>query len=102
MPLGREKGRKCGECQFCCTALAIDDPNLFKYGAERCQHQCAYGCAIYQRRPMDCREFECLWLVGFGSDDERPDRVGYLQLLVRYRGEDRPSVMRVGPNGKPM
>lgn len=94
---GRVRGRKCGECQFCCTALAIDDLN--KPGDTRCRHQCASGCAIYRRQPMDCREFECLWLSGFGGDDERPDRVGYLQLLS-YESKDRLSVMRIGPDAE--
>jgi hypothetical protein len=48
---------------------------------------------------MDCREFECLWLSGFGGDDERPDRVGYLQLLS-YESKDRLSVMRIGPDAE--
>ncbi len=32
------------------------------------------ACGIYETRPQSCRQFECLWLQGFGSESERPDR----------------------------
>jgi hypothetical protein len=96
---GRAKGRKCGECTFCCVALAIDEP-LNKPGGTPCKHLCG-GCSIYRKRPPDCREFECLWLVGFGPEAHRPDRVGYLELLAES-ADSKLSVLRIGADGKPM
>jgi Fe-S-cluster containining protein len=33
------------------------------------------GCNIYETRPKGCRDFQCEWLKGYGSEDERPDRL---------------------------
>jgi hypothetical protein len=34
-----------------------------------CRHACNKGCAIYDRRPDECRDFNCLWLI----DERIPD-----------------------------
>jgi hypothetical protein len=51
---------------------------------------------------MDCREFECLWLSGFGPEEHRPDRVGYLELLTGSADEGRLNVLRIGSDGLAM
>jgi Fe-S-cluster containining protein len=59
---------------------------LNKPSSTPCKHLRGDGCSIYRKRPADCREFECLWLSGFGPEEHRPDRVGYLELLT-YCGD---------------
>jgi hypothetical protein len=63
MPLGRVQGRKCGECQFCCSALAINDPDLYKDGGTPCRHQYASGYGIYHRRWIVVTSSACGWWV---------------------------------------
>lgn len=36
------------------------------------------GCGIYQDRPEECREFNCLWLGGILPRDYRPDVLGVM------------------------
>lgn len=68
-------GRTCGECQACCTVLAV--PEVSKPLWQPCQHVCATGCSIYDKRPKPCESYECLWRSGhFGSDEHRPDKLG--------------------------
>lgn len=44
------------------------------------------GCSIYEDRPTSCRAFECLWLMGFGSEGHRPDRSN---LVLHVETSDR-------------
>jgi hypothetical protein len=78
-------GRRCGPCTACCTIKGI--PELAKEPYQNCQHLCAAGCSVYDQRPSSCREFECLWLQGHISGDERrrPDQLG---LMFDVTGED--------------
>ena len=76
--------RSCGECQACCEVLPVvptndpgEGPVLTRY-FERCQWQCSNGCAIYDSRPSPCAAYHCMWRLGWGLDDARPDRVGFL------------------------
>jgi hypothetical protein len=53
-------------------------PGGYKPPGKSCEH-CAIGqgCKIYDRRPEQCRGFECIWLrdkTGRLPDDLRPDR----------------------------
>jgi len=68
--------RTCGECTACCTVLAVEE--LGKAQQERCKHLCGKGCAIYERRPVACRDFDCLWLTADMADKERPDLSGVM------------------------
>jgi len=82
--------RKCGSCSACCTTLAIreaaevhdDDGSvrtevLFeKEPGVRCEHvrggnKC---CGIYEERPGPCKIFTCGWVMGLGSNKDRPDK----------------------------
>lgn len=67
----RKAARVCGGCTACCTILGI--PTLGKPMMRRCAHECAAGCAVYERRPEECAEFLCLWREGWGTDAMRPD-----------------------------
>jgi hypothetical protein len=66
--------RACGECTACCTVLAIAE--LDKPIHTDCVHASTKGCGIYEMRPKSCREYECLWRIGLGTLEQRPDRLG--------------------------
>ncbi len=72
------RGRACGECTACCTALAVGD--LDKPTYTRGEHLCEKGCAMYEQRPHQCRTWECMWLIGHVDGDERrrPDKLGLI------------------------
>lgn len=71
-------GRSCGECTACCTVKGVRE--LGKPTQIACQHLCANGCGIYERRPQSCRDYACLWRQGLIDGDERrrPDKLGVL------------------------
>lgn len=64
-------GRSCGPCQECCESIAVRE--LSKPYHKRCVHQCESGCGVYPTRPVSCREYACVWLVGGGNKEDRPD-----------------------------
>lgn len=66
--------RLCEECQVCCYATRI---NVLKKPAfTRCDFQCESGCSKYEERPQECRDHRCTWLIGFGDEEARPDKLG--------------------------
>lgn len=71
-------GFACGGCTVCCTVMAVVE--LQKPARRACDHVCPAGCRIYERRPQDCREFQCVWMRGaFGVDlSLRPDACGIM------------------------
>ncbi|MFO0562659.1 MAG: hypothetical protein U0269_31870 [Polyangiales bacterium] len=76
--IGAAPTRACGECTACCTLMAV--PELHKRNRVACEHVCAQGCSIHERRPEDCRLFHCLWLRGAieGDAQTRPDALGVM------------------------
>lgn len=34
------------------------------------------GCTQYDTRPQSCRQFDCVWRKGLGSEKSRPDKSG--------------------------
>lgn len=76
-------GRSCGDCQACCEVLGVrpnnvpGEPELTR-AWERCQFQCDQGCSIYEHRPSPCAAYHCMWRLGWGAEDARPDRLGIL------------------------
>ena len=54
-----EPTRECGDCRLCCRVLAVQE--IDKPRGKWCEHACGKGCAIYDKRPTQCREFECVW-----------------------------------------
>jgi hypothetical protein len=77
--ISREVGarRRCGDCNLCCTVMAVPDHEPDPKGAgERCAHACSRGCRIYAVRPQSCAEFNCAWLQGSVPKAYRPDKVG--------------------------
>lgn len=63
---------------MCCDYVSIAE--LAKPARQLCQHlePSGYGCTIHNdpQRPAVCRNFMCSWMRGFGSDEDRPDKVG--------------------------
>lgn len=60
---------------------------------DHCGHECDKGCAIYEKRPVSCAGYECLWLIETNpsmrmeapgehkfllKEDDRPDKSGLL------------------------
>lgn len=90
------KGRDCGECTVCCTALPIETPELRKVPGITCKHCISAGCAIYETRFPICRTYYCGWRNLPELDDAwRPDKSG---VLVSPQNENIPEkfVLREG------
>jgi hypothetical protein len=66
--------RKCGMCRACCTTMDVAE--LRKPGNVTCEHVCESGCGIYDTRPGGCRLYNCAWLQGLLTEEQRPDRLG--------------------------
>jgi hypothetical protein len=75
--------RQCGGCTLCCKLIPVEE--LSKPAGIRCPHvRTGKGCSIYERRPVSCRHWSCLWLIGTEGEDRhplpigRPDRTHYV------------------------
>lgn len=55
-----QSARECGECTMCCKLLGVE--SIRKAAGAWCAHCIKGGCAIYDRRPQECRNFVCAWL----------------------------------------
>ena len=89
-------GRECGECTVCCTAMAIDKPEIQKEAGVTCRH-CITGCAIYETRPALCRDFYCGWRhLPILDDSWRPDRSGVFVELEPVDDQTGLSLVLVG------
>jgi hypothetical protein len=89
-------GRGCGECTVCCTALAIDKPEIQKDAGVTCRH-CRAGCTIYATRPALCRDFYCGWRqLPILDDSRRPDRSGVFVELEPIGDQTGLSLVLVG------
>jgi hypothetical protein len=89
-------GRVCGDCTVCCTAMAIDKPEIQKEASVTCRH-CASGCAIYETRPALCRDYHCGWRqLPMLDDSWRPDRSGVFVELEPVDGQTGISLVLVG------
>jgi hypothetical protein len=54
--------KTCGDCALCCKVMAIDE--LKKPAGSWCQNcNVGHGCQIYTDRPIECQNFNCLWLI---------------------------------------
>jgi hypothetical protein len=87
--------RSCGECNVCCVALTINDPELQKPQGYRCPNSLPdHGCAIYETRPHTCRTFFCGWRrLKWIRETLRPDRSG---VLVRLHVENKDGAQNLG------
>jgi hypothetical protein len=83
------KGRTCGDCTLCCNVFEISEfPE--KNPGEWCKHcQPGQGCGIYAERPLSCSGFRCMWLIGVGQEDDRPDKLGMVLSMAPWDDTDR-------------
>lgn len=91
--------RQCGDCTLCCKLLEIHDiPSAI---GEYCQYcKVSNGCMIYDARPKECSDYQCMWtMMDRVSDDLRPDRCGIIfdriaddVISARMEGEMTPLV----------
>lgn len=75
----KAEGRECGTCQACCTYLPVSA--IGKPALTPCPNlgECDGGnCTIYDTRPEACSGYSCMWLYGYGAEEDRPDRCGVL------------------------
>ena len=68
--------KSCGECTLCCKLLETHDvPSEIGVYC----HHCLNGCQIYDERPKECRDYQCMWSqMDTVSDELRPDRCGII------------------------
>lgn len=88
--------RSCGDCQACCVAFEIHGLSPPKPSNARCSHQCAAGCSIWTKKPVECRDYSCLWLADDGSalrDAERPDKSGIIVDALPFGSVAHPDLM---------
>lgn len=71
-------GRACGSCNMCCKVLHIED--LGKPAGAWCAHaRPGVGCAIYDARPGNCRQFFCQWILDANFGPEwKPDTAKFV------------------------
>ena len=80
-------GRSCGECTVCCTAMAIDKPEIQKEAGVTCRH-CQGGCTIQDHWPALCRDYFCGWRrLKIMDEGWRPDRSGVLAEVEQQGGD---------------
>ncbi len=73
-------GRTCGGCTVCCTTLAV--PEIAKPEDVPCEFLFGRGCGVYECRPEECRLYLCMWMLGLGGPDDRPEKSGLLFALT--------------------
>ena len=76
-------GRECGGCFECCRFIPIKTERLEKPTNLLCPNcQPGEGCSVYDKRPSECRGWECGWKIARGiPDDWRPDIAGIVFRL---------------------
>lgn len=67
--------RHCGSCSMCCKVMRIEE--LSKPKLTWCHHcNVGKGCAIYESKPRECTDFQCLWLMNESLEDKyKPDKL---------------------------
>jgi len=81
--------RKCGSCAVCCKIMQV--PEFVRAKGAWCPKarpgDPRGACSIYNDRPVGCRGFACLWLLGAGLDDDRPDKMGVMFAVMGDRSK---------------
>lgn len=107
--------RDCGDCCACCVYLRINTDQLVKPGCVHCPQLAVSNpiepnvmqlsseepvkCKIYDRRPSVCAEYECLWLQGYGAEDDRPDK-SLVLVDTLHRIDNGIECKPLAPNGE--
>ena len=70
------KPRSCGDCNLCCKFPPV--PRLEKKAYELCKNcDIGVGCKTYNDRPIDCKAFDCFWVMGIIPEEYKPNKVGF-------------------------
>ncbi len=81
--------RSCGDCNLCCKFPAV--PRLEKKAYEWCKNcDIGIGCKTYNDRPIDCKSFDCFWVLGIIPEQYKPNKVGF------YMTTDSPNDLALG------
>ena len=76
--------RECGDCNMCCKLYSIHEPKDFKKDYEWCKHcDVGVGCKIYNSRPNQCKDYQCLWSLGLVPEEWKPNKVGFVATIEK-------------------
>ena len=83
MKTTQRRERSCGSCTLCCKVMSIAE--IGKPQGTWCTHcRPGKGCVIYERRPTECRSFNCAWLLDDRLGPEwKPDRSKMVVTMAR-------------------
>ena len=99
------KDRQCGDCTACCEYFPIKE--LGKAATVPCEKLAnpkgsCNNCTIYNDRPKVCKEYACMWVAGYGAEEDRPDRCGILiDSMLPFPGALRGVPLARGNQDKP-
>jgi hypothetical protein len=89
-------GRSCGDCSLCCKLIRVDA--FAKPPGAWCTH-CAPGsggCRIYDRRPVECVDFYCAWMVSPSLGEHwRPNKC---KMVLRVESDGKLIAVHVDPS----
>jgi len=79
--------RQCGDCTACCFVAEVKEGIVKKPACQTCPFM-QNGCKLYGKpeRPQVCQDFQCSWLRGFGSLEDRPDKSGVMVSINHMNG----------------
>lgn len=88
------KNRTCQQCKFCCSETSL--PEVGSEYRANCPHDVDGGeysvkgktecnCSIYNTEefPDVCRKVRCMWLEGYGDEEDIPCESGIMVLPYR-------------------
>jgi hypothetical protein len=58
--VGLVPGRDCDGCTLCCNLMRVEE--IAKPRRQWCRYCFGTGCAVYERRPVECRRYACGYL----------------------------------------
>ena len=98
----------CGECNACCSTTVLKSYDMEWRDTDKCRNelcdQWSDGCAIHNKKPQACIEYECLWLkIKKGREEyteaRRPNEIGFMiSIKTTNDGTLRFVVDEVQPN----
>lgn len=78
----RAASRECGTCRLCCKTGSVDEEGVRfqpfrKPAGVMCEFASSKGCSLHEdsMMPRTCSAFLCLWRLGMGHDEHRPDKM---------------------------
>lgn len=77
---------------MCCTILANAEVGKPEYTP--CRNACMSGCKVYDIRPQSCRSYHCEWALGWGDEEDRPDKLGVMFEYYPVADSDGSTLIR--------